>query len=407
MAGDPHPEEDSSRAINGEELGGFQIWGKTTSLLTSPQPLGNTIFLGLGASDALDQTTYHWLKALVSILSFLAGGVAFSKTQHFGPQTRRTMLINFGSQTLLVIVAASLLQSGLIEDSGEVTDHHVFLKLIPLSLVAFQCAGQMAASRQLGFSEIPTTVLTSLYYDLVSEPGIFRPFIRNRKANQRLTAIVGVIGGSVIGGSLSKSTGRVSPSLWIVATCRVGYTGELEGSSVVVRTNFVGKKAIYWLILREPCEQQMSDQLTRILQKKSSIEQAASDDAISSNIEKQRRGRSSRQERGGSKVLNPHIADEYSSGSMSADQDEQHSGQLEPDRLNQIAEFPLLDSLFWLYWLLARPLHRVCLCSIAFCKPQQFHHKRRRKEQLRRIWWTRTANLDFKLVKLLANTEDA
>lgn len=28
---------------------------------------------------------------------------------------------------------------------------------------------------------------------------------------------------------------------------------------------------------------------------------------------------------------------------MSADQDEQHSGQLEPDRLNQFAEFPLLD----------------------------------------------------------------
>ncbi|QSS58003.1 DUF1275 superfamily domain-containing protein [Histoplasma capsulatum] len=264
MAGDPHPEEDSSRAINGEELGdveanlqpplgildrrqwivrylaqdvntehadliflvcyflsglsdcaAYRAWGCFVSMQT-----GNTIFLGLGASDALDQTTYHWLKALVSILSFLAGGVAFSKTQHFGPQTRRTMLINFVSQTLLVIVAASLLQSGLIEDSGEVTDHHVFLKLIPLSLVAFQSAGQMAASRQLGFSEIPTTVLTSLYYDLVSEPGIFRPFTRNRKANQRLTAIVGVIGGSVIGGSLSKSTGRVSPSLWIVAASK-------------------------------------------------------------------------------------------------------------------------------------------------------------------------------------------
>ncbi|PGH32956.1 hypothetical protein GX50_04238 [[Emmonsia] crescens] len=264
MAGNPHPEADSSQAVNGEEFmdveanpqqysgdtdtrswivrylaqdvntdhadliflvcyflsglsdsSAYRAWGCFVSMQT-----GNTVFLGLGASDTLDQTTYHWLKALVSILSFLAGSAVYSKTQYFGPQTRRTLLVNFGSQTLIVSVAASLLQSGVIEDSGVVTDNDVFLKLIPLSLIAFQCAGQMAASRLLSFPEIPTTVLTSLYYDLVAEPGILRPLGRNKRRNRRITSIIGVIGGSVIGGWLSKSTGRISPALWITAASK-------------------------------------------------------------------------------------------------------------------------------------------------------------------------------------------
>ncbi|KKZ68499.1 hypothetical protein EMCG_05858 [[Emmonsia] crescens] len=264
MAGNPHPEEDCSQDINGEvfmdveanpqqysggtdtrswivrylaqdvntdhadliflvcyflsglsDSSAYRAWGCFVSMQT-----GNTVFLGLGASDTLDQTTYHWLKALVSILSFLAGSAVYSKTQYFGPQTRRTLLINFGSQTLIVSMAASLLQSGVIEDSGIVTDNDVFLKLIPLSLIAFQCAGQMAASRLLSFPEIPTTVLTSLYYDLVAEPGILRPLGRNKRRNRRITSIIGVIGGSVIGGWLSKSTGRISPALWITAASK-------------------------------------------------------------------------------------------------------------------------------------------------------------------------------------------
>ncbi|OJD16381.1 hypothetical protein AJ78_03445 [Emergomyces pasteurianus Ep9510] len=193
----------------------YRAWGCFVSMQT-----GNTVFLGLGASDTLDQTTYHWLKALISILSFLVGSAVYSKTQYFSPQSRRTLLANFGSQTVIVSVAASLLQSGVIEDSGVVTDNHVFLKLIPLSLVAFQCAGQMAASRLLAFPEIPTTVLTSLYYDLVSDPGMLQPFGRNKRRNRRITSIIGVIGGSVIGGWLSKSTGRISPALWIVAASK-------------------------------------------------------------------------------------------------------------------------------------------------------------------------------------------
>ncbi|EQL31610.1 hypothetical protein BDFG_06064 [Blastomyces dermatitidis ATCC 26199] len=194
----------------------YKAWGCFVSMQT-----GNTVFMGLGASDTLDQTTYHWLKGLVSIFSFFLGSVVFPKTRYFGHQTRRTLLVNFGSQTLLVSVAAALLQSGTIEDSGVATDNDAFLKLIPIALLAFQSAGQMAVSRLLAFPELPTTVLTSVYYDLGSEPGILKPLTTNKARNQRITSIIGVVGGAVVGGFLAKSTGRISPALWIVAGCKL------------------------------------------------------------------------------------------------------------------------------------------------------------------------------------------
>ncbi|KAK2731794.1 hypothetical protein FQN55_004451 [Onygenales sp. PD_40] len=183
--------------------------------------IGNTVFVGLGASDTIDQKSYHWLKALVSIISFLVGSSVYSLARHLGPHTRRALICNFASQSLLITAATCLLQSGVIEDSATITDRQTFLKLIPLSLVAFQCAGQMAASRMLAFNEIPTTVLTSLYYDLVSDPALLRPIRTNVKRNRRVSAIIGVIGGAVIGGWLAKSTGGIATALWIAAASKL------------------------------------------------------------------------------------------------------------------------------------------------------------------------------------------
>ncbi|ODH45802.1 hypothetical protein GX48_08114 [Paracoccidioides brasiliensis] len=194
----------------------YRAWGCFVSMQT-----GNTIFLGLGTSNTLEQTTYDWLKSLVSILSFLAGSSAYSKTRYFRPQSRSALVGNFGSQCLILITAASMLQLGVIEDSNKEKGVHTLLKLIPLALVAFQCAGQMAASRLLEFPELPTTMLTSLYYDLVADPGIFRPLSKNTMRNRRVTAIIGVIGGATIGGWLFTSTGRVSTALWVAAASKL------------------------------------------------------------------------------------------------------------------------------------------------------------------------------------------
>lgn len=101
--------------------------------------------------------------------------------------------------------------------SGGNQDGGSFLQLIPLALIAFQAAGQMAASRLLAFNEIPTTVLTSLYYDLASDPGILDPVSENVKRNRRFVAVVGVIAGAVAGGWLARGTGGISVALWIAA----------------------------------------------------------------------------------------------------------------------------------------------------------------------------------------------
>ncbi|KMP02650.1 domain containing protein [Coccidioides immitis RMSCC 2394] len=182
----------------------FRAWGCFVSMQT-----GNTVFLGLGASDYAFRKTSKWLKSP-----------------------------GFNLLCALLIIAASLLQSGAISGktgpqsssggsgSGIVTaddpqpDKAMFLELVPIALVAFQSSGQMAASRLLGFNEIPTTVLTSLYYDLASDPGLLLPLSQNVKRNRRLNAAIGVIAGAIFGGWLARATGGIETALWIAAASK-------------------------------------------------------------------------------------------------------------------------------------------------------------------------------------------
>ncbi|EAS28556.3 uncharacterized protein CIMG_09760 [Coccidioides immitis RS] len=211
----------------------FRAWGCFVSMQT-----GNTVFLGLGASDYAFRKTSKWLKSLVSICSFVIGSCVFSMSRWIGPQKRRTLVSTFAIQCALLIIAASLLQSGAISGktgpqsssggsgSGIVTaddpqpDKAMFLELVPIALVAFQSSGQMAASRLLGFNEIPTTVLTSLYYDLASDPGLLLPLSQNVKRNRRLNAAIGVIAGAIFGGWLARATGGIETALWIAAASK-------------------------------------------------------------------------------------------------------------------------------------------------------------------------------------------
>ncbi|EEP79838.1 predicted protein [Uncinocarpus reesii 1704] len=207
----------------------FRAWGCFVSMQT-----GNTVFLGLGASDYALRQTSKWLKSLVSICSFVIGSCVFSMTRWLNPQKRRTLFSTFTVQGLLLLIAACLLQTGVI--SGKTTsapgdgggggtgivlasdprpDTAMYLDVIPIALVAFQSSGQMAASRLLGFSEIPTTVLTSLYYDLASDPGLLLPLSQNVKRNRRFNAVIGVIAGAIVGGWLSRATGGIEAAMWI------------------------------------------------------------------------------------------------------------------------------------------------------------------------------------------------
>ncbi|KAI2081702.1 hypothetical protein LOZ36_006128 [Ophidiomyces ophidiicola] len=207
----------------------FRAWGCFVSMQT-----GNTVFLGLGASDAALRKSSKWLKALVSIAAFIAGSCLFALTRWLGPQRRRTLAGSFAVQAVFLAVAAVLLRTGAISGDTHSTttsstilvvddgapDRAVFLQLVPIALVAFQSAGQMAASRLLGFSEIPTTVLTSLYYDLAADPALLAPLRENVKRNRRFAAAVAVVAGAVLGGWLARATGGIETALWMAAATK-------------------------------------------------------------------------------------------------------------------------------------------------------------------------------------------
>jgi hypothetical protein len=172
----------------------------------------------------LDGHPHGWLRSLVSISFFLLGSFTFSKTRLVGPRKRRTLIGSFFTQCILIALAAAFLEADVIPDSikREALDEPgSYLKLIPLALVAFQSAGQMAGSRLLSFNEIPTTVLTSVYYDMAADPGLLDPITRNVKRNRRFAAVVCVLGGAITGGWICKSTGGISTSLWIAAASKM------------------------------------------------------------------------------------------------------------------------------------------------------------------------------------------
>lgn len=134
------------------------------------------------------------------------------------------MMASFFVQSSFIILAAALLETNAIPDNIAIdwtNDPGLFLKLIPLALIAFQSAGQMAASRLLSFNEIPTTVLTSVYYDLISDPALISPVPSNPKRNRRITGVVAVLCGAIVGGWLARTTGGISTSFWMAAALKM------------------------------------------------------------------------------------------------------------------------------------------------------------------------------------------
>lgn len=123
-------------------------------------------------------------------------------------------------QSCCIIIAAAVVQARIVPSpEGEKIPGLDFKELIPLGFLAFQSGGQMATSRLLGFSEVPTTVLTSVYCDLSSDPMILRR--DNVKRNRRLGAVLCILAGGVVGGWVSRSPAGMSISLWIAAAVKM------------------------------------------------------------------------------------------------------------------------------------------------------------------------------------------
>jgi uncharacterized membrane protein YoaK (UPF0700 family) len=208
------------------------------SPLTDGNITGNTVFLGLGVSgQPSNSPTFAWTKSLTAILSFCLGALFFATFHRLlSPLKRWVLLSSFALQTALIVVFASLITAGVLSDStksftqkeaesqkvdgsdGAAAAQFPWLDLLPISLLAFQTAGQVVASRVLKFNALPTVVLTSLYCDLMSDvhslmAGLFEDPQRNRRA----AAAVMLFLGAMLGGFLAKSWMGYAGALWIAA----------------------------------------------------------------------------------------------------------------------------------------------------------------------------------------------
>ncbi|CAO2649649.1 Nn.00g070340.m01.CDS01 [Neocucurbitaria sp. VM-36] len=184
---------------------------------------GNTLFLAIGAAHLPPNVPYMWLRAITSIGCFMLGCFCFSKLRHVQPLRKGTLAFNFLTQALFIIVAAALAQSGVASPmadlylaeklAGELVFD--FKLLIPIGLLAFQFGGQIVTSRMLGYNEVPTNVLTSLYCDLFSDPLLFSPLSSNPKRNRRIASAILFFLGGLSGAWLAKSDAGMGTALWI------------------------------------------------------------------------------------------------------------------------------------------------------------------------------------------------
>lgn len=74
-------------------------------------------------------------------------------------------------------------------------------------------------SRLLGFNEVPTTVLTSVYCDLAMDQKFFVGLNKNIKRNRRFCSVVAFLVGAIAGGWISRTIG-LAVSFWIAAAIK-------------------------------------------------------------------------------------------------------------------------------------------------------------------------------------------
>lgn len=180
--------------------------------------VGNTIFVGLGASNQ-NPRPYGWARSLTSIGCFVAGCFLFAQLNRIvGARRRGCLMLSFLIQAGIIVIAAGLVQGGVLStalDDDRSQSITRWDQEVPIVLLSLQSAGQIVASRTLGFNEIPTVVITSLLCDLMSDPKLF--LLCNEKRDRRIIAFVLTLVGAIVGGWVTKATGQIAPILWLSA----------------------------------------------------------------------------------------------------------------------------------------------------------------------------------------------
>lgn len=122
-------------------------------------------------------------------------------------------------------MAAALIQSAVVPGilrGGEGAENEPWITLVPLPMLAFQAGMQSVTARQLGFNEIPTTVLTSCFCDLGNDPKLFAGLKENWQRNRRVASVVAILLGGIVGGWLSRTGNGMPTAIWGAAVVKGG-----------------------------------------------------------------------------------------------------------------------------------------------------------------------------------------
>ena len=162
---------------------------------------------------------------MVSIAAFMLGSLCFARYGLLlGNRCRGMQASSFLFQAVLIFIAASLVQAGLISGETPIEPENAsWPDLAPIVVLSFQSAGQIAASRQLRYDEIPTVVVTSMIGDLFIDPDFYRR--RNAKRNRRVASFALTLIGAIIGGWICATMRSIQLALWLVGTLKVAIVG--------------------------------------------------------------------------------------------------------------------------------------------------------------------------------------
>ncbi|RHZ52148.1 hypothetical protein CDV55_104342 [Aspergillus turcosus] len=197
----------------------FNAWGSFASMQT-----GNTVFIALGVSGQPVYPAYLWAKSLVAVAVFILSMVVYIYVSRLlSPRRRSTLLLSFSAQTLALLAAAILVETGAVSRRPEDPRAPIqWMQILPISLLSFQAAGQIVTSRMLAFDEIPTVVLTTLLCDLLVDKELLaRGWRSNPRRNRRVGAFLALFLGAMTAGGLSKVT-EMAASLWLAMVLKLG-----------------------------------------------------------------------------------------------------------------------------------------------------------------------------------------
>lgn len=126
-----------------------------------------------------------------------------------GPTRRITLFASFLLQTLFIAISAILVHTDAVPEDTMRSKRI----LIAIPFLAAQSGAQIVTAKSLGFNEVPTTVLTSVYNDLGSDTSLWA--IHNPKRDRRVGAIAMILLGGISAGWLSRTGHSLTLVLWI------------------------------------------------------------------------------------------------------------------------------------------------------------------------------------------------